>query len=61
MVQVALVGLVDFAMTKDIDSNSNRDNSNMDIDSNRDIGIGTEDILGMSDIPDTMSCLLAVL
>ena len=47
------------------------DNTGMDIDigmdmdtgtdSNREIDIDIEGILGMSDIPDTMSCLLAVL
>ena len=30
----------------------------MDTDSNREIGIGIEGILGMSDIPDIASCLL---
>ena len=56
-VVMALVAmaLVDFAIAKDmdIDSNSNRDNSY------RDIHIDIEDILGTLDIPDTMSDLLA--
>jgi len=61
-VVMALVAmaLVDFAIAKDmdIDSNSYRDNSYRD-NSYRDIHIDIEDILGTLDIPDTMSDLLA--
>jgi hypothetical protein len=51
------MALADLAMADytdmGIDSNGNRDNSN------RDIHIDIEGILGMSDIPDITSCPLA--